>query len=209
LFGGSEFEQQLDLCWHARAVKDIVLSDQSHMHSLKPEDAYEYISDVELQHDQVRHISGGCSCKSDLVLSVSAHESGWPRVIVGSDRAGNLVCRHVKCCSMPGLKRKCRHCTTVCTWLKAIDHDLDMLETIGEDPARLDRLSALAAEMEGYQLLKDNQSLSQGQDTDISTCPVSMSRIQPDIAHPVMQARVKGQLGDLHVFSGTLQWRFG
>ncbi|KAA6421316.1 MAG: hypothetical protein FRX49_08802 [Trebouxia sp. A1-2] len=46
----------------------------------------------------------------------------------------------------------------------------------GEDPARLDRLSALAAEMEGYQLLKDNQSLSQGQDTNISTCPVSMSR---------------------------------
>ena len=171
------------------------------MQSLKPEDAYEYISDVELQHDQVCHISGGCSCKSDLVLSVSAHESGWPRVI-GSDRAGNLVCRHVKCCSMPGLKRKCRHCKTVCTWLKAIDHDLDMLETTGEDPA-------LAAEMEGYQLLKDNQSLSQGQDTDISTCPVSMSRIQPDIAHPVMQARVKGQLGNLHVFSGTLQWRFG
>ncbi len=179
------------------------------MQSLKPEDAYEYISDVELQHDQVCHISGGCSCKSDLVLSVSAHESGWPRVIVGSDRAGKLVCRHVKCCSMPGLKRKCRHCKTVCTWLKAIDHDLDMLETTGEDPARLDRLSALAAEMEGYQLLKDNQSLSQGQDTDISTCPVSMSRIQPDIAHPVMQARVKGQLGNLHVFSGTLQWRFG
>ncbi|DBA88470.1 TPA: hypothetical protein ACH3X2_004955 [Trebouxia sp. C0005] len=42
---------------------------------------------------------------------------------------------------------------------KAIDHDLDMLETTGEDPARLDTLSALAAEMEGYQLLKD-QSLS-------------------------------------------------
>jgi len=84
-----------------------------------------------------------------------------------------------------------------------------MLETTGEDPARLDRLSALAAEMEGYQLLKDNQSLSQGQDTDISTCPVSMSRIQPDIAHAVMQARVKGQLGNLHVFGGTMQWRFG
>ncbi|DBA85908.1 TPA: hypothetical protein ACH3X1_005452 [Trebouxia sp. C0004] len=60
----------------------------------------------------------------------------------------------VKCCSMPGLKRKCRHCKTVCTWLKAIDHDLDMLQTTGEDAVRLDRLSALAAEMEGYQLLK-------------------------------------------------------
>ena len=36
-----------------------------------------------------------------------------------------------------------------------------MLETTGEDPARLDRLSTLAAEMEGYQLLSDNQSLSQ------------------------------------------------
>jgi len=209
LFGGSEFEQQLDICWHARAVKDIVLSDQSHMQSLKPEDAYDYISDVELQHDQVCHISGGCLCKSDLVLSVSAHKSGWPRVIVGSDRAGSLVCRHDKCCNMPGLKRKCRHCKTVSEWLKAVDHDLDMLETTGEDPARLDRLSALAAEMEGYQVLSDNQSLSQGQDTDINNCPVSMSRIQPDIAHPVMQARVNGQLGNLHRFCGTLQWEFG
>ncbi|DBA88033.1 TPA: hypothetical protein ACH3X1_005014 [Trebouxia sp. C0004] len=145
------------------------------MQSLKPQDAYEYISDVELQHDQVRHISGGCSCKSDLVLSVSAHESGWPHVIVGSDRAGSLVCKHVNCCSMPGLKRKCRHCKTVCTWLKTIDHDLDMLETSGEDPARLDRLSALAAEMEGYQLLKDNQSLSQGAAMDI--CPIRVTKI--------------------------------
>ncbi|DBA90078.1 TPA: hypothetical protein ACH3X2_004282 [Trebouxia sp. C0005] len=77
---------------------------------------------------------------------------------------------------MPGLKCKCRHCKTVSVWPKAIDHELDMLETTGEDPACLDTLSALAAEMEEYQLLKDNQSLSQGQDTDISTCPVSMSR---------------------------------
>ena len=84
-----------------------------------------------------------------------------------------------------------------------------MLETTGEDPARLDRLSTLAAEMEGYQLLSDNQSLSQGQDTDINNCPVSMSRIQPDITHLVMQARVKGQLGNLHLFCGTLQWEFG
>ncbi|DBA72298.1 TPA: hypothetical protein ACH3X2_010543 [Trebouxia sp. C0005] len=62
--------------------------------SLKPEDAYEYINDVELHHDQVRHTSGGCACKSDLVLSVSAHRSGLPHVIVGSDRAGSSVCRH-------------------------------------------------------------------------------------------------------------------
>ena len=36
-----------------------------------------------------------------------------------------------------------------------------------------------------------------------------MSRIQPDITHLVMQARVKGQLGNLHLFCGTLQWEFG
>ncbi len=130
------------------------------MQSLKPEDAYDCISDVKLKHDQVWHISKGCSCKRDLVLSVSAHRSGWPRVTVGSDKAGSLVYRHDKCCNVSGLRRKCRHCRTVSQWLKAIDHDLNMLEVSGEDPARLDRLSALAAEMKGYQLLKDKQSLS-------------------------------------------------
>ncbi len=168
MFGDSDFEQQLDSCWHARAVKDIVLSEQSHVQSLKPEDAYDCISDVDLQHDLVWHISKGCSCKSDLVLSVSAHKSGWPRVIVGSDKAGCLVCRHDECCSVPGLRRTCRHCKTVSKWLKAVDHDLNMLEQTGEDPARLDRLSALAAEMKGYQLLRDKQALSQGQDADVS-----------------------------------------
>ena len=37
-----------------------------------------------------------------------------------------------------------------------------MLEQTGEDPARLDRPSALAAEMKGYQPLRDKQALSQG-----------------------------------------------
>jgi len=60
----------------------------------------------------------------------------------------------------------------VSKWLKAIDHDLEMLEATGEDPARLERLSALAAEMKGHQLLSDKQSPSQGQDADISNCPV-------------------------------------
>ncbi len=79
----------------------MVLSDQSHMQSLKPEDAHDCysISDVKLQHDQFWRISKGCSCKGGLVLSVSAHKSGWPRVIVGSDKAGSLVCRHDKCCT--------------------------------------------------------------------------------------------------------------
>ena len=44
-----------------------------------------------------------------------------------------------------------------------------MLEATGEDPARLDRVLALAAEMEGYQLLSDNQSASQGHDTELAT----------------------------------------
>lgn len=171
MFGSADFKQQLDSCWHARAVKDVVLSEQSHVQSLKPEDAYDCISDVELQHDQIWHISKRCSRKSDLVLSVSVHKSGWPRVI-GSDRAGSLVCRHDKCCNVPGLRRKCRHCKTVSKWLQDIDHSLHMFGITGEDPARLDRLSALAAEMKGYQLLSDKQPLSPGQVADISNCTV-------------------------------------
>ena len=35
-----------------------------------------------------------------------------------------------------------------------------MLEATGEDPARRDRLSAMAAEMKGYQVLVDKHFLS-------------------------------------------------
>ena len=143
------------------------------------------------------HISEGCSCKSsaELVLSVS-DKSGWPRVIVGSDRAGSSVCRHDKCCSMPGLKRKGHRCKKVAEWLKA--------GTTGEHAARRDRLSALAAEMEEYRLLSDRQSSAQGQDADISNFPVSASKIQLHDAHHVMQAHVNGQLGKFQVLCHTL-----
>lgn len=51
------------------------------------------------------------------------------------------------------------------------------------------KFSAFAAEMEEYQLLSDSQSPAHhGQDVDISSRPlaVSVSKIQPNIAHPVM-----------------------
>ncbi len=54
-----------------------------------------------------------------------------------------------------------------------------------------------------------SQSSRKGQDAAISNCPVSVSKIQPNIAHPVMQARVKGQLGKSHVYCGTLPWDVG
>ena len=60
------------------------------MQSLKSENTYDYISDVELQHDQVYNISQGCSCKGDLAVSECL--SGWPHVTVTtvkSDRAGS------------------------------------------------------------------------------------------------------------------------
>ena len=51
---------------------------------------------------------------------------------------------------MPGIKRKCQHCQKVYECQQAIDTDLGMLEETGDDPGRLDRLSALAAKLEGY-----------------------------------------------------------
>lgn len=149
----AEFEQQLGLCWHARAVKAIVLADEDWARASKPEDAYDYITDVELQHDCVQLISWNGISKDHLALSVGTHASGWPRAIVGSDTAGNLVCRDSACCRMPDTKHKCCHCKCVCLWQKALDQELNMLEDTENDPARLNRLSALAAKLEGFQLL--------------------------------------------------------
>ena len=139
-------------------MKEIALADKDWVESLTPEKAYDYITDVQLQHDSVNLISWGSTCKSQLVLSVGTHESGWPRVIVGAEKHGNLVCRNRKCCTMPGIKRKCRHCKKVCEWQKAVDTEVDGLEATGDDAARLDRLSVLAAELEGYQLLSVAQT---------------------------------------------------
>ena len=199
LFDTADFEQQLGLCWHARAVKEIALADKDWVESLTLEKAYDYITDVQLQHDNVNLISWGSTFKSQLVLSVGAHASGWPRVIVGADRYGNLVCRNRKCCTMPGIKRKCCHCKKVCEWQKAVDTELDGLEATGDDAARLDRLSALAAELEGYQLLSAAQTQFPAHAAGACHCPVSASKIQPDIVHPVMQGRAQGKLGILPV----------
>ena len=51
LFDTADFEQQLGLCWHARAVKEIALADKDWVESLTLEKAYDYITDVQLQHD--------------------------------------------------------------------------------------------------------------------------------------------------------------
>lgn len=187
------------MCWHAMAVKAIVLADQSWVKALKPEDAYDYITEVQLQHDSVQLISWSSMSKDHLALSVGTHASGWPRVIVGSDKAGNLICRNSRCCRMPGIKRKCSHCKHVCEWQKAIDRELGVLEDTGDDPARLNRLSALAAELEGFQLLNLAQSQCPSHTRYTNSCPVSVCKIQPEIAHPVMQARAEGKLGRLTV----------
>ena len=143
-------------------MKAIVLADHNWVKALKPEDAYEYLTDVQLQHDSVLLISCNNMSKDQLALSVGTHASGWPRVIAGSRlpafKAGNLVCRSSSCCRMPGIKRKCCHCKHVCEWQKSIDQELTVLEDTGNDPTRLNSMSALAAELEGFQLLTHAQS---------------------------------------------------
>ena len=131
----AEFEQQLGICWHARAVKAIVLADEDWVKGLRPEDAYEYITDVQLQHDSVQLISWSSMSKDRLALSVGIHDSGWRRVIVVSDRAGNRVCRYNRYCRMPSIKHKCSHCKHVSEWQKAIDQEVNVLEETKDYPA--------------------------------------------------------------------------
>lgn len=143
--------------------------------------------------------------KDRLALSVGIHDSGWRRVIVGSDRAGNLVCRDSRCCRMPGIKHKCSHCKHVSEWQKAIDQELNVLEETGDDDARLDRLSALAAELEGFHPLDRAQSQLPVHVRHTHTCPVSVNKIQPDIVHLVMKGRAEGKLGRLTVSCSAVQ----
>ena len=139
-------------------MKELALADRDWAEALKRENAYDYIADVQLQHDSASLINSDSTCKHHLAMSVSTHESGWPRVIVGADKAGKLICRSHKCCSMPGIKRRCCHCKKVCEWQKTVDAEVSMLEATGDDTARQGRLTILAAGLKGYQLLSTAQS---------------------------------------------------
>lgn len=184
------------MCWHARAVRSIVHAEQDWVKAVNPEDAYDYHMDVELQHDSVQLVSLSSMSKDSLALSMSRNASGWPRVTVGSDRVGNLVCRSNRWHSIPGFKHKQmhRHCKHMCEWQKAIDQELNVLKDTGNDPAWLGRLSALAAELEGFQLLDFAQGQCPPHIRHPHSCPVSVSKIQPHIIHPVMQGRAQGRL---------------
>lgn len=138
------------MCCHAAAVKQFVRADETA--ELHAGHMYEHIDDVFLEHDTVTLINGSTERPTDVVLSVCPDGKGWPRVTVGADNSGYLLCQSPVCCSKAGIKYKCKHCKAVAQWLSDIERSIEQLEQTADSPDRLDMLSALAAQVEGLSL---------------------------------------------------------
>ena len=193
----ADFERQLDMCWHAAAVKQFVQADETA--ELHAGDMYEFIDEVVLQHDTVILINGSTERLTDVVLSVCPDSKGWPRVTVGADHSGCLLCRSPVCANKAGLKYKCKHCKAVSQWLLDIEGSIEQLEQTADSLDRLDMFSALAAQVEGLSLRQLDSGASHDNNSTrtaaAQACPVTISRIDPDAKQSVMQARACGKLG--------------